>query len=188
MRHSKTMVLALCLTGNALAEPGPPVIEIKPKKVEVKDIVQPVKIEKQTRLDPTDLAGLAAVVAGRWRCTGGKLRATNTTKLELGKRWLVDVFDLPIGDKKHQHAAYTRFDTKGGWQRVTFDSTGVMRVGVSDGMKGGKLTWTMTEPQTGAQVRDHVDFSDPKNVKLWTETTADQGKSWSKVLDLTCKK
>ena len=188
MLRSKVMVLTLWLTGNALAQPAQP---IEPKKVKVKDIVQPVKIEKQqqVRPAPADLVGLAARVAGKWRCTGTGSRATSTIKLELGKQWLVETFDAQIGGKKHQHVAYTTYDAKTDtWQRVTFDSAGVMLAGISSDMSGDGVTWNMSDPRTGAQVRDQVEMSDPKRVTLSRSTSPDQGKSWSKLFELTCKK
>lgn len=168
------------------AKPAPPAMPEKPKP-------------------PTELADMAKAMSGTWRCKGEgaemdgtkkPMTATNRTKVDLDKWWIVDTFDgkTGVGAKAttFKFVAYTTFDAANKkWRRYMVDNMGGHMVGTSDGMKDNKMTFNMDawSPMGSGQFRDYVDATDAKaGVKFWGEMSMDKGKTWMKVYEMTCKK
>jgi hypothetical protein len=147
-----------------------------------------------------EIDAMAKLVVGTWRCKGesvnmdgskAQVTATNKAKLDLDKFWITDTLEVK-GAMPFKMTMYTTFDPAAKkWRRVAVDNWGSYMVGTSDGMKDNKMTWNMdTVGAMGSgQFRDHVDTSDAKaGVKMWGEMSADKGKTWNKVYEMTCKK
>lgn len=147
---------------------------------------------------PQEVTDLAKLVTGSWKCTGtatispdpeGPLTATLVTKADLDGFWIRSTFDAKVGKARLKHESFTTFDGKK-WRRVLVDSRGSQALGTSDGLKDGKMDWNldvMGQAPT-ALFRDHLDASDPKALKLSGEVSADKGKTWTKVYEMSCKK
>ena len=150
---------------------------------------------------PQELADMAKVMNGTWKCTGkaagmdGKTMADMTgtmkPKLEMDGCWMHDSFDAKMGKMPFHFESYTTVDSKKQWHRVMAESGGGMSVGSSDGPKDNKMDWTLDSqgPMGAGKFKDHVDWSDMKaGVKAWGEMSMDGGKTFNKVYEMTCKK
>lgn len=149
---------------------------------------------------PPELAAAAKATAGTWKCKGQGMDHTmkmiDTTgtlklKLDLDNWWLHGSYDSMMGKEGFHFESFSTFDpsTKK-WKRVLIETGGGWSSGESDGMKDGKLDWTLSmhSPRGDISFRDHQDMSDPKaGMKLSGELTMD-GKTWTPVYTLTCKK
>jgi hypothetical protein len=149
---------------------------------------------------PPEVAAAAKTAVGTWSCKGQGLDHTmkmaDTTgtlkvKLDLDGWWLHDSFESKMGKEGFHYESYATFDaTTKKWKRVLIESGGGWSSGDSDGIKDGKLDWNlaMHSPRGDIQFRDHMDVSDPKTgMKLAGEFSMD-GKAWTTVYSLTCKK
>jgi len=147
---------------------------------------------------PQEVTDLAKIVTGTWKCTGtatlapepeAPLTGTLKTKADLDGFWIRDVFDAKVGKIRLKYESFTTFDGKK-WRRVLLDNRGSQALGTCDGVKDGKMDWNLDVmgPAPAALFRDHVDATDPKLLKLWGEISADKGKSWTKVYEMTCKR
>jgi hypothetical protein len=87
---------------------------------------------------------------------------------------------------------YTTYDAKDGkWRRVSIDSFGGQMVGTADAtgdQKTQQFTLDATGPMGPMQMREKLDASDPKVVTILGERSLDQGKTWDKDYEVTCKK
>ena len=149
---------------------------------------------------PAEIAAMAKTLGGTWRCAGtgpgadgqpGPMKSTLKTKADLDGWWLQDTFEATMGKSKFKFSAYTTYDAGSKkWRRVMVDSWGGQMIGSSDGLKDNKIDFNLDSmgPMGGGQFRDHVDLTDPKNVKMWGEMSPDKGKNWMKVYEMTCKK
>jgi hypothetical protein len=113
--------------------------------------------------------------------------------LSADKWWLQSTFDSKMGKDPFHFESYTTFDAAAKkWRRVMVETGGGWLNGESAGMKDNKIDWDMTShsPMMGESMfRDHEDLTDPKaGVKMWGEFSADKGKTWTKVYEMTCKK
>lgn len=153
---------------------------------------------------PQEVTDLAKLVTGTWKCAGTMvlpgdpaaqpMTATLRTKADLDGFWLHDSFEAKIGPAakatKLKYESYATFDSRK-WRRVHVDNRGAQLIGTSDGPKDGKLDWNLDllgSAGPAVQIRDHVDASDPKVLKLAGEQSSDKGKTWTKVYELTCKR
>jgi hypothetical protein len=151
-----------------------------------------------------EIAEMVKNMAGTWKCTGTGMMGTNElkftgtmkSKADLDGFWVHDSFDGSMGEgkaaMKFKFEGYSTFDPGSKkWRSVMIDNWGGQMVGTSDGMQGGKMdTMSDTMDMRGkGQFKDHTDATDPKKgVHMWGEESRDNGKTWNKVYDMTCKK
>jgi hypothetical protein len=149
---------------------------------------------------PAQVAELAAAMVGTWRCKGEEVHldgtketvtATATIKLDMNKFWLVETQSIK-SKQPFTITTYTTFDSGSNkWRRLGVDSRGNSYIGTSDGPKEKKIDWNLDVMgmMGAAMLRDHIDTSDPKaGSKITGEVSVDKGKTWNKVVELTCKK
>ena len=149
---------------------------------------------------PQEVTDLAKIVTGTWKCTGnawapGEPEVIPTTavlkfKADLDGYFLRETTESKLGKVKSRSEAFMTYDGKK-WRRAEFASYGQQMIGSADAIKDGKLDFNldvMTGSSVGAQVREHFDVSDPKSLKLAGEVSLDKGKTWLKVIEISCKK
>jgi hypothetical protein len=154
----------------------------------------------QDMTPPPELAAAAKASAGTWKCKGQGMDHTmkmiDTTgtlkiKLDLDNWWLHASYDSMMGKEGFHFESFSTFDAQAKkWKRVLIETGGGWSSGESDGMKDNKLDWTLSmhSPRGDIAFRDHQDMTDPKaGMKLSGEFTAD-GKTWTTVYTLACKK
>ncbi|HTR50459.1 MAG TPA: DUF1579 family protein [Kofleriaceae bacterium] len=154
---------------------------------------------------PPELAEMAKAMAGTWKCTGTgmgmdgkdtKFTGTMSSKTELDGFWSHNSFQGTMGEgktaAKYRFESYSTFDPSARkWRVMMMDNLGGSMAGTSDGMKDMKMeTDAETQDARGkAQFKDHTDMSDMKTgAHLWGEVSRDNGKTWTKVYDMVCKK
>jgi hypothetical protein len=152
---------------------------------------------------PKELADLAKLEAGSWKCKGHGLdKATDLTgtlsiKLEVDSWWLHATFDGTAGKSPLHVETFTSWFGNSGdttvprhWQRTTIANNGWYGAGESTSeSKDGKVDIELAGHTPGGayQLRDHEDASDLKTgLKLTREMTPDHGKTWAPVYVLTC--
>ena len=199
---SQAAVLLVGLTSVAAAqtkpEPKPPTAKpAEPKPAEPKPAGGAAEMKP-----PAELAELAKSITGTWRCKGQgmdhtmkmiDMTATLKQKLDVASWWLHGSFESKIGKEPFAFESYTTYDPKAKkWKRIMVESGGAWNNGESAGPVNNKVDWEFTthSPTMGdGQFRDHEDASDPKaGVKMSGEFSPDQGKTWVKVYEMTCKK
>jgi len=147
---------------------------------------------------PQEVTDLLKLVTGSWKCTGtmgaDPMTATLKTKADLDGFWIHDSFEAKVGPAakatKLKYESFITYDSRK-WRRVLVDNRGTQVIGTSDGIKNGRLDWNLDAlagSGPAVQLRDHLDASDPKALKLAGEQSTDKGKSWTKVYELTCKR
>jgi hypothetical protein len=153
---------------------------------------------------PGEIAEMLKSMTGTWKCEGTatgmdgkevKFTGTMKSRSDLDGWWSHDSFEGTMGSGKtagkFKFESFTTYNeaTKK-WHNVMVDNLGGMRTGESDGMKDMKMDTTSDtlSPMGKGQFRDHVDASDlKKGLHTWGEDSTD-GKTWTKVYDMTCKK
>ncbi len=195
---SRVAILLAGMTGVAAAQPKPPT----PKPAEPKPAEPKPAGGASEMKPPAELAELAKSVTGTWRCKGQgmdhtmkmiDMTATMKLKLDVAGWWLHGSFESKMGKEPFAFESYTTYDPKAKkWKRIMVESGGAWNNGESAGPVNNKVDWEFTthSPVMGdGQFRDHEDASDPKaGVKMWGEFSPDQGKTWVKVYEMTCKK
>lgn len=143
---------------------------------------------------PAELAEVGKLMTGTWKCEStlelpnqppAKMKAKVTSALELGGFWIHETIDVEMAPAIKVEAYMTFDGTK--WHRTAFDSMGGQATGTADPMKDHKIEWAIENGSLLEKVR--ADFSDlKKGMHLTAERSVDQGKTWGKGLDMTCKK
>ena len=148
---------------------------------------------------PPEIASMIKSMGGAWRCEGttGDAKLAGTLKLtpDLDGWWARDAFDGTVGTGKtatrFKFQRFTTFDAASKkWRVVLVDDLGTMMIGESDGMKDMKMETVLdvSGPGGKGQFQDHVDASDQrKGVHLWGEESHD-GKTWTKIYDMVCRR
>ncbi|MBA3465219.1 MAG: hypothetical protein H0T46_35135 [Deltaproteobacteria bacterium] len=149
---------------------------------------------------PQDVTDLAKIVTGTWKCTGNarapgepEMLATTAVlkfKADLDGYFIRESTESRVGKVKSRSEAFMTYDGKK-WRRAEFGGFGQQMIGSADPIKDGKLAFNldvMTGGSVGAQVREHFDIADPKSLKFSGEVSLDKGKTWSKVVEISCKK
>ncbi len=152
---------------------------------------------------PQEVTDLLKIVSGSWKCTGtatlgaeapAPMTATLKTRSDLDGFWIHDTFEAKVGPgtkgAKLKYESFATYDSRK-WRRVLLDNRGAQVIGTSDGIKDGKMDWNLdalASAGPAVQVRDHLDTSDAKGLKLSGEQSADKGKTWTKVYEMVCKK
>jgi hypothetical protein len=154
---------------------------------------------------PNELADRVKAMSGTWTCEGtgagmdGKsmaFKGTLKAKAELDGHWVHDSFTGTMGDgktaMKFGFESYATFDANlKKWRTLFMDNFGGQMVGLSDPMKDGKIDTTSDgiDMRGKSTFKDHTDMSDAKKgMHMWGEETRDNGKTWNKIYDMTCKK
>jgi uncharacterized protein DUF1579 len=154
---------------------------------------------------PQEVADRVKAMAGTWKCDGttqgmdGKsmpFKGSMTSKADLDGFWVHDSFAGTMGEgkmsMKFKFESYSTFDAAGKkWHTMFMDNTGGMMMGMADPIKDGKMesTGEMMSSMGKSQFKDHMDASDmKKGAHMWGEMSADNGKTWKPVYDMTCKK
>jgi hypothetical protein len=149
---------------------------------------------------PQEVADLQKILTGTWKCAGtvtlpgepepAAMTAVLKFKGDLDGHFIRESFEAKVGKLKLRSESFMTFDGKK-WRRAEFDTFGHQMIGSSDGMKDAKIDFNldvMSGVSAGAQVRQHCDATDPKVLKLAAEGSTDKGKTWKKVIEMTCKK
>lgn len=191
-----------------------PDVKMAPPKTDAKtdaklDAKADAKLDAKTTVKmempkpPVEVADMAKVVVGTWRCTGteinpdgtsAKMTATVKTRVDLDKWWISETMDVKGVRGSFKMVAYSTYDPSfKKWRRVSVDSMGNQYVGTSDGVKDGvaKLDWNIDTmgPMGAGMFRDHQDLTAVKTgTKLSGEISMDKGKTWKPVYEMTCKK
>jgi hypothetical protein len=148
---------------------------------------------------PAKLAQMTRQSGGAWKCSGsaavdGKqtaLKAKMSVKLDtsLDRWWIQGTFaETRKGGIKY--TSYTTLDEKTGrWHRVLVDNAGGYETVESAGGTTGKVDWEGVSrgPRGTAKTKHHEEMVSAKEVKMWGELTTDDGASWQKSYDVTCK-
>lgn len=150
------------------------------------------------RKPPTELVEMAKT-AGTWTCKGSgmdqasmkmtEMNGTMKLKATLGGWWIHGAFEA-TGNHKLQLETYTTYDTGSKkWKRLMVDNSGSWTRGESSGAKNGKTDWEMVSytPMGEGKFRDHEE-NVAGGVKMWGEVSPDNGTTWIKVYEMTCKK
>jgi hypothetical protein len=150
---------------------------------------------------PAELAAMAKGAGGTWTCKGqgmdhsmkmADMTGTMKIKLDVANWWIHASFESKMGKEPFQFESFTTFDPAAKkWKRLMVESGGAWSSGESAGMKDNKLDWElgMHTPMGEAMFRDHEDLSDAKaGAKMWGEFSRDNGKTWTKVYEMACKK
>ena len=156
------------------------------------------------------LVALTKTMKGTWTCTGDmmgpdgnpayKTKATSKVKTDLDGLWIrTDYVETKSKAVKvpYKFTSYATYDAKNAkWYRVMVDNWGMYGSGWSTGADAaGAIVWdlTMKSPMGDSKFRDHDEpATDPKAKKgsrhMWGEMSMDNGKTYTKVYDVTCKK
>ncbi len=144
-----------------------------------------------------ELATIAKAMAGTMTCTGKAfmpdrraldMTGTMISKADLDGFWIHDRFTATLGRTSYAFESFTTLDkTDKKWHRVLVDSVGGYLVGVSNGPSQGKLEFELdgSGPLGPTKFREHLDTT--TNV-TWGERSLDQGKTWIKDYEVTCKR
>ncbi|MBA3397079.1 MAG: hypothetical protein H0T89_30900 [Deltaproteobacteria bacterium] len=187
-----------------------PDVKTAPPKTDAKlDVKADAKLDAKTVVKmetpkpPVEVADMAKLVVGTWRCTGSEINADGTsakmtatvkTKLDLDKWWISETMDVRSARGSFKMVAYSTYAPGSKkWRRVSVDSMGNQYVGTSDGAKDGvaKLDWNIDTmgPMGAGMFRDHLDLTTVKTgTKASGEISMDKGKTWKPVYEMTCKK
>jgi hypothetical protein len=154
---------------------------------------------------PQEIADMVKSMGGNWKCEGTftgmgqtmKYTSTVKGKTELGGFWVHETVDIKPADKKAMPGdwvaeAYMTFDpTSKKWRRVEVMNDGGMYMGTSDGMKDGKLEMVGDTygPHGQGMMKINIDATDmKKGMHITGQMSMDKGKTWTPLLEETCKK
>jgi hypothetical protein len=155
---------------------------------------------------PPEIKDTLKMMGTRQNCTGVtfggpdmkaemKTKSTGTNALALDGWWIKGTATMTMGEGKAKMTLkmdnYMTWDAKASlWRSVGMANDGSVMVGTAT-MKDGKFEGTadMFGGMMGnGKWRDHGDMTDPKaGMKMWGEMSMD-GKTWTKVYEMTCKK
>jgi hypothetical protein len=155
---------------------------------------------------PAEIKDTLKMMGTRQNCTGVtwggpdgktemKMKGTGTNALALDGWWIKGSMTATMGEGKNKSTlkidSYMTWDAKAGkWRSVGMANDGSLMVGTAD-MKDGK--WDAMSDMYGGMMgngkfREHGEIGDAKTgVKITGEMSTD-GKTWTKVYEMTCKK
>lgn len=155
---------------------------------------------------PAEIATSLKQAGARQKCTGSVMggadgttempfKGNSTSKTTLDGWWIQESFTGTAGTgkaaMKFKMESYRTWDGKAGkWRTASFMNDGQMMVGTAE-MKDGKLeAMSDTSGWMGnGKFREHGDMTDAKaGMKMVGEMSMDNGKTWMKVYEMTCKK
>jgi hypothetical protein len=193
-----SIVLALCASayagdpkaGGGGAPPAPPADKKAPPPADA----------KMPDMKPApEIAEMAKAMAGTWKCSGQvdmggtmvDIKGTVTHKADLDGYWIRSTINGTAGKMTMKSEFLTTYDAGSKkWYRSSFNSHGGH--GTSWGTAADKkVSWEgdaqfMSGP---VKIRGTEDMSDPKaGAHIVGEFSKDNGKTWQKDHDVTCKK
>lgn len=154
---------------------------------------------------PAEIAATLKMMGTRSTCKGTGLgpdmktmvdfKGTGTSKLVLDGWWIQGSMTGTMGkgktSTKMKMESFMSYDAKSAkWRTLGVMNDGTSMHGWAE-MKDGKYEGTaeMTGPMGSGQFKEHGDMTDPKaGMKMWGEMSMDNGKTWTKVYEMTCKK
>ncbi|HEX4417949.1 MAG TPA: hypothetical protein VH165_08620 [Kofleriaceae bacterium] len=158
---------------------------------------------------PKELADHLKATGGTWKCKGqgmdntqkmADMTGTLVVKASADNWWIQTSFDSKMGKQPFHFDSFSTYDaTAKKWKQVMAETGGGWSTGESDGMKDNKFDWTLTSHLPGAAAammggktemmfRDHQDMTDAKaGMKMSGEFSMD-GKTWTQVYTMACKK
>lgn len=193
-----TLISTIAMTGLAFAQQKAPA----PK---APDQTAPAKVEKPK--PPAEIAAFLKQMGPRMSCTGTsvgpdgksevKMKATGLSKMALDGWWIHGTSNILMGEGKNIHRlkieSYQTWDPKiSKWRTVGVANDGSVMVGTGE-MKDGKYE-SMSDMYGGmmgnGKFRERgemIDAAKPKaGMKMVGEMSTD-GRTWTKVYDMTCK-
>ena len=154
---------------------------------------------------PTEIKDAIKAMGTRQNCTGVswggpdgktemKTKMAGTHALALDGFWIKGGATITMGEGKAKMTlkmdSYMTWDAKAGtWRTVGMMNDGSLSVGTAT-MTAGKFSSqsdTFGGMMGNGKFRETGDMTDPKNTKMSGEMSMD-GKTWTKVYDMTCKK
>jgi hypothetical protein len=145
-----------------------------------------------------ELAALdRAIGGGTWTCQGTALvrsmSATRTSRLEMNGTWMHDSVEAKLGDSPFHFEVYTAFDPVGKhFHRVMVESDGNLAEGEGHVGAGSVIDFQLDThgPRGDGLFREHIDWSAAASTGVVAvgEVSTDQGKTWVKIYELTCKR
>lgn len=164
-------------------------------------------VHQQMQKPPAEIAEMMKTIGPRLRCTGMamggpemntemKLTGTITNKVDLDGWFIRSVLNASMGEGKQamklkMESLQTYDPNAKTWRAVTAMNDGGVMLSTAEPMQDGKLqsmaqTWG---PTGSGRMREQVDTSDPKTgIKMMGEMSNDEGKTWNKVYEMTCKR
>lgn len=136
---------------------------------------------------------------GAWKCTGMAMtpsgqqvtmKATMTTKMELGKHWMVTNFSEKGKKDGLTFTAYTTYQPSNKmWTQLYVDNMGSHEVMTAAAPTGNVMKWDGETPMNGMMMktRHHEEMISAKEVKHVGEMSMD-GKTWQTGYEMICKK
>lgn len=183
-------------------EPSRPGAATEPK---TGTTAQPAK--KEMPKPPPQIAEMMKTMGARMRCTGMamggpemntemKITGNVTSKVDLDGWYIRSVMNATMGEgrnamKLKMESLSTYDATAQKWRGASAMNDGGFMVSTSEGLREGKMESTSETwgPMGAGRFREQVDATDPKaGIKMLGEMSKDDGKTWNKVYEMTCKK
>jgi len=161
-----------------------------------------VKMEKPK--PPAEHAAFLKTMGTRMNCTGitwtpdkaeMKMKSTGTNALALDGFQIKGAMAITMGEGKMKHVlkfeSYMTWDAKASlWRSVGAGNDGSVMIGTST-MKDGKME-SSSDVQGGmmgsGKMRERGEMTDPKAGWKMTGEWSSDGKTWTKIYEMTCKK
>jgi hypothetical protein len=180
---------SIAVAGDAKAPaPAAPAAKEAPKKME------PPKA-------PQEMVDMGKSMGGTWKCTGKALmdptkptemmdmKMTVKMSMDMSNWWMKSTMDAGAAFKGESYTTYDPTAKK--FVQFMRDSAGGSETRTSAGMKDNKMVWegdSRSSMMPAMKVRETNDMSDAKaGVKMMGEYSQD-GKTWMKMWEATCKK
>ncbi len=189
---------SIAVAGDAKAPtPAPTPAKKEEAKKEAPKKMEPMKA-------PQELADMGKSMVGNWKCTGKSMmdpsKPTEMTDMkmsvkmamDMGGWWIKSTMDAGAMFKGEEYVTYDANAKK--YISIMRDSMGASEMKTSTGVKDNKIVWEgdarSSMPMMAAmKSRATSDMSDAKaGVKMMGEYSMDNGKTWMKVWEASCKK
>jgi Protein of unknown function (DUF1579) len=150
---------------------------------------------------PAEMAEMSKAMAGNWKCTGkAMMDPTKPTEMmdmkmtvkmatDMSGWWLKATLDAGAMFKGESYTTYDPTAKK--WVQFMRDSSGGSETRTSMGMKDNKIVWegdSRSSTMPAMKVRETNDMSDAKAGTKMTGEYSQDGKTWMKIWEATCKK
>jgi hypothetical protein len=145
-----------------------------------------------------ELTDAGKAMTGTWKCTGQAamgpgpmtdVKATMVQKMDLDGFWIQGQLSATMGKVSFKFTEYTGYDGKK-WHRYGVDNMGGAREMETAAMAPEKTVWEGQGSMGGMpmKLRDTEEMGKDKSFHTVGEMSMDNGKSWTKEHDVTCKK
>jgi len=211
MKKQIALAVSLAFVGSAMADSHSEKKDAMKKAPEAKKDdkaikpAEPPKTMEQPK-PPPEVAAMAAMMAGNWKCTGkgmmdptkpdmtdfkGSMKAALDTSLD--KFWIKGEWTGTAGKIKMKGTMYVTYDaaTKK-YHRIMVDNWGMsgwdQTAGLPAGQKEGKITWEGESRMGGMTIKGRTtEEVAAKSMKMTAEMNPD-GKKWVVGMEMTCIK